>query len=208
MLLRKLGSLIAICLIFAMTMVGCGSSNTAESTAASKAVIEEIAVTLEGGSGRATITSPAKVTTTESGYELQIEWSSSNYDYMIYEGEKYLPTNTEGNSTFVLPVKSFDQPIAVIADTIAMSKPHEIEYQIVFGETKYAAGTSGNNQGSFDLKTMWIFPVIGAAFGIFLGRKISAGKRAELAAAKAKQQEMANKKRSSTYTKKRKSKKR
>ena len=56
-----------------------------------------------------------------------IEWSSPNYDYMIVDGVKYLPVNTEGNSVFEITVKSLDASIDVIADTVAMSKPHEIE---------------------------------------------------------------------------------
>ncbi|MFR9066776.1 MAG: hypothetical protein ACLVJH_07435 [Faecalibacterium prausnitzii] len=44
------------------------------------------------------------------------------------DGEKYLPTNTEGNSTFEIPVAALGTPLAVTADTVAMSKPHEIEY--------------------------------------------------------------------------------
>ena len=52
--------------------------------------------------------------------------------YMIVNGEKYLPVNTEGNSVFEIPVDSFDKPLDVIADTVAMSKPHEIEYTIHF----------------------------------------------------------------------------
>ena len=61
-----------------------------------------------------------------------IVWSSPNYDYMIVDGEKYLPTNTEGNSTFEIPVTALGTPLAVTADTVAMSKPHEIEYTLTF----------------------------------------------------------------------------
>ena len=43
-----------------------------------------------------------------------LEWSSPNYDYMVVDGEKYLPVNTEGNSVFQIPVEAFDQDIAVI----------------------------------------------------------------------------------------------
>ena len=49
---------------------------------------------------------------------------------MIVDGEKYLPTNTEGNSTFEIPVAALVTPLAVTADTVAMSKPHEIEYTL------------------------------------------------------------------------------
>ena len=62
----------------------------------------------------------------------QIIWSSSNYDYMLVDGEKYLPVNEEGNSVFEIPVSFFDREIEVIADTTVMSKPHEIEYTLTF----------------------------------------------------------------------------
>lgn len=91
-----------------------------------------IEVTLEGGSGKATITSPCKIRADENGSVAVIEWSSPNYDYMIVDGEKYLPVNTEGNSVFEIPVNDFSVPLDVIADTVAMSKPHEIEYTINF----------------------------------------------------------------------------
>ena len=51
---------------------------------------------------------------------------------MIVGGEKYLPVNTEGNSVFEIPVSAFDEPLTVIGDTVAMSKPHEVEYTITF----------------------------------------------------------------------------
>ena len=83
-------------------------------------------VTLEGGSGRATVTvADGKMTAT-------IVWSSSNYDYMLVDGEKYLPTNTEGNSTFEIPVAALGTPLDVVGDTVAMSTPHEIEYTLTF----------------------------------------------------------------------------
>lgn len=87
-------------------------------------------VTLTGGSGRAGIESPAKLSVGADGAVLEVIWSSSNYDYMIVGEEKFLPTNTEGNSTFEIPAAYFDRPIKVLADTTAMSEPHEIEYAI------------------------------------------------------------------------------
>ena len=89
-------------------------------------------VTLEGGSGRATVESPAALTVADGKMTATIVWSSPNYDYMIVDGEKYLPTNTEGNSTFEIPVAALGTPLAVTADTVAMSKPHEIEYTLTF----------------------------------------------------------------------------
>ena len=89
-------------------------------------------VTLEGGSGRATVESPAALTVKNGKMTATIVWSSPNYDYMIVDGEKYLPTNTSGNSTFEIPVAALDTPLAVTADTVAMSTPHEIEYTLTF----------------------------------------------------------------------------
>ena len=89
-------------------------------------------VTLEGGSGRATVESPAALTVADGKMTAVILWSSPNYDYMIVDGEKYLPTNTEGNSTFEIPVSALGTPLTVTADTVAMSTPHEIEYTLTF----------------------------------------------------------------------------
>ena len=89
-------------------------------------------VTLEGGSGRATVESPAALTVADGRMTATIVWSSPNYDYMLVDGEKYLPTNTEGNSTFEIPVAALDTALDVTADTVAMSTPHEIEYTLTF----------------------------------------------------------------------------
>ena len=89
-------------------------------------------VTLEGGSGRATVDSPAALTVADGKMTATIVWSSPNYDYMIVDGEKYLPTNTEGYSTFEIPVSALGTPLSVVADTVAMSTPHEIEYTLTF----------------------------------------------------------------------------
>ena len=89
-------------------------------------------VTLEGGSGRATVDSPAALTVADGKMTATIVWASPNYDYMIVDGEKYLPTNTEGNSTFEIPVSALGVPLSVVADTVAMSTPHEIEYTLTF----------------------------------------------------------------------------
>ena len=89
-------------------------------------------VVLEGGSGRATVDSPAALTVADGKMTASIVWSSPNYDYMIVDGEKYLPTNTEGTSSFVIPVAALGTPLSVTADTVAMSTPHEIEYTLTF----------------------------------------------------------------------------
>ena len=90
-------------------------------------------IKFEGGSGRASIQSPVTLTVGADGkMTATVEWSSPNYDYMIVDGEKLFPVNTDGNSVFEIPVSAFDTPITVIGDTVAMSKPHEIEYTLTF----------------------------------------------------------------------------
>ena len=89
-------------------------------------------VALAGGSGKASVTSPARLTVENGVCTAEIEWSSPNYDYMLVNGEKLLPANAEGNSVFQIPVSVFDRPMAVIADTVAMSEPHEISYTLTF----------------------------------------------------------------------------
>ncbi|HIZ23302.1 MAG TPA: hypothetical protein IAA21_10980 [Candidatus Blautia faecigallinarum] len=91
-----------------------------------------VEVTLEGGSGKATVESPAKLEIKDGKVQAELVWSSPNYDYMIVDGEKYTMTNTEGNSTFEVPVAGFDSKLDVKADTVAMSTPHEIDYTLFF----------------------------------------------------------------------------
>lgn len=92
-------------------------------------------VTFAGGTGKATVESPASVRIAEGKAMATIVWSSPNYDYMIVDGEKYELTNTDGNSVFEIPIAAFDTELQVIADTTAMSTPHEIEYTLIFDST-------------------------------------------------------------------------
>ena len=109
-------------------------SDTAQSeTSGTEASGTMANVTLEGGSGKASVQSPCAVTE-ENGQITQavIVWNSSNYDYMIVDGVKYTNENEGGNSTFTIPVSGYGTPMDVVADTTAMSKPHEIEYTLTF----------------------------------------------------------------------------
>ncbi len=101
--------------------------------------ISEIYISLEGGTGKARLDSPTSVSKTDNGYVVTLTWSSPNYDYMIVDGVKYLPVNEEGNSVFEIPFISIDGSVDVIADTVAMSEPHEIEYRITFSNEEIVA---------------------------------------------------------------------
>lgn len=89
-------------------------------------------VTLEGGSGRAVIQSPADVKVENGKAYGTIRWDSSNYDYMRIGEEKFFPLDGEENSVFQIPIEAFDRPLSVAADTVAMSTPHEIQYTLTF----------------------------------------------------------------------------
>ena len=91
-------------------------------------------VTLTGGTGKASVESPAKLTVEDDLVFATIVWSSPNYDYMKVGGRQYLPVNESGNSEFSIPVTCFDEEMAVIADTTAMSEPHEIVYTLNFSK--------------------------------------------------------------------------
>lgn len=102
-----------------------------------------IELTMEGGSGRASIQSPAQITVADGAATATLEWSSPNYDYMLVNGEKYLPVNTEGNSVFEVPVEALDAPLTMIGDTVAMSTPHEVEYTVTFHSETLESAESG-----------------------------------------------------------------
>ena len=102
-----------------------------------------IELTMEGGSGRASIQSPAQLAIADGAATATLEWSSPNYDYMLVNGEKYLPVNTEGNSVFEVPVEALDAPLTMIGDTVAMSTPHEVEYTVTFHSETLESAESG-----------------------------------------------------------------
>ena len=58
----------------------------------------EIEVQLTGGSGRASVTSPAILQVQDEKAVIEIEWSSPNYDYMTMDGEILLDSASIANA--------------------------------------------------------------------------------------------------------------
>lgn len=85
---------------------------------------------LDGGSGRASIESPAKVAVKDGKAQLTVTWSSDKYDKMVVEDVTYLPQIVDGHSVFSIDIKGFDNRMPVGAETTAMSEPHMIDYYI------------------------------------------------------------------------------
>lgn len=90
----------------------------------------QVEVTLAGGSGRASVASPATLTVQDGAVQLTVVWSSPNYDYMKVDGVRYDTTIEDGHSVCTIPVSCFDWAMPVVADTVAMSQPHEIDYTL------------------------------------------------------------------------------
>ena len=62
-----------------------------------------IQVDLEGGSGKASVSSPTLMLVKNGRMYAELQWSSSNYDYMIVDGEKFQNESEEGrNSVFTI----------------------------------------------------------------------------------------------------------
>lgn len=120
-----------------------------------------IEVTMTGGTGRASIVSPTELTVKDNEATARIEWSSPNYDYMIVDGEKILNTSQVGDpSVFLIPVDTFDEDMTVIADTTAMSVPHEIEYNLNFDTSTMVSKSDAHGVG--------ILPLAGGALGVVI----------------------------------------
>ncbi len=83
--------------------------------------------------------SPAQLRCANGQFYATIVWSSPNFDYMKVNGARYDLISAPGsNSTFEIPVAAFDTPLSVVADTIAMSEPHEVEYTLTFDSASLA----------------------------------------------------------------------
>lgn len=102
-----------------------------------------IEVALEGGSGRASVSTPTWLTVKDGKAYATLLWSSPHYDYMIVDGYRYDNETTDGgNSTFTIPITAMDAPMKVIADTTAMGDPVEIEYMLTFFSDTVGAKSS------------------------------------------------------------------
>lgn len=86
--------------------------------------------TLKGGSGRASFDGPLTLTVKDGKGTLTFTMSSDHYDYVKVDGRKFEPVNTGGNSTFTVPIEGVDYDFSFIGDTLAMSRPYEIDYSV------------------------------------------------------------------------------
>lgn len=126
--MKKAASVFLAAALLCAVLSACGRTELSDST-------YQIGVTLTGGSGRASVESPAKLVVEGDTMTATIVWSSSNYEYMLIDGVQYDPIQTEGNSTFEIPVV-LDTDMNVSALTIAMSEPHLVDYTLHFDSSE------------------------------------------------------------------------
>ena len=122
-----------------------------------------IEVSLAGGSGRASVTTPTWLLVQDGRAYARLLWSSPYYDYMILDGKKYLNETTDGgSSSFTIPVTAMDAPVQIIADTTAMGDPVEIDYTLTFYEDTVGSRSRVPQEGALRvLAGAAVFIVVG-----------------------------------------------
>lgn len=133
--------LLTLLLLF---VAGCGAPTGKGDQAAAQKSLDladgnyQVSVALSGGSGRASVTSPAQIRVKNGKAVATIVWSSSSYDYMIVNEVRYEPVTVKEHSVFEIPIDGLDTDMPVTADTVAMSAPHEIDYTLRFDSATLA----------------------------------------------------------------------
>lgn len=122
--MKRTIAILLSCLLICSLFTACGNKELTDG----KYTIE---VTLSGGSGRASVASPTTIAISGETITATIVWSSPYYEYMLVDGVQYDPIQTDGNSTFEIPI-ILDEDMAISASTIAMSEPHLVEYTLHF----------------------------------------------------------------------------
>ena len=134
-----------------------------------------IEVVLEGGSGRASVTTPTWLTIKDGKAYAKLLWSSPHYDYMLVNGYRYDNETTDGgNSVFEIPITVMDDPMSVIADTNAMGDPLEIEYALTFyQDTISSKGKIPQEAAKVVFLIAAVIIVVGGVINYFVKKKRS-----------------------------------
>ena len=132
-----------------------------------------IEVSLAGGSGRASVTTPTWMNVQEGRAYARLLWSSPYYDYMILEGRKYLNETTDGgSSSFTIPITAMDAPMEIIADTTAMGDPVEIDYTLTFYEDTIGSKSRVPQEGALRvLAGAVVFIIVGGIVNHFIKKR-------------------------------------
>ena len=156
-----------------------GRENSVQNTEAQALQIDipdgeySIEVSLAGGSGRASVTTPTWMNVQEGRAYARLLWSSPYYDYMILEGKKYLNETTDGGtSSFTIPITAMDAPMEIIADTTAMGDPVEIDYTLSFYEDTIGSKSRVPQEGALRvLAGAAVFIIVGGIVNHFIKKR-------------------------------------
>ena len=113
---NKTGIGLLCIMLLLVILTGCGASDTKE---ALKDGSYTVYVKLLGGTGKASVASPASVSVEDGQAYAQIVFSSKHYDYMLVDGVKYMDESVEDeeeNSTFTIPIDGLDCELDIVAD--------------------------------------------------------------------------------------------
>lgn len=132
-----------------------------------------IEVSLVGGSGRASVTTPTWMHVQDGKAYARLLWSSPHYDYMILAGKKYLNETADGgSSSFTIPITAVDEPVEIIADTTAMGDPVEIAYTLTFYEDTIGSKSRVPQEGALRvLAGAAVFIVAGGILNHFIKKR-------------------------------------
>ena len=132
-----------------------------------------IEVSLAGGSGRASVTSPTWMNVQEGRAYARLLWSSPYYDYMILDGRKYLNETADGgSSSFTIPITAMDAPMEIVADTTAMGDPVEIDYTLTFYEDTIGSKSRVPQEGALRvLAGAAVFIIVGGIVNHFIKKR-------------------------------------
>ena len=132
-----------------------------------------IEVTLMGGSGRASLTTPTWMYVQGGKGYARLLWSSPHYDYMILDGRTYYnETKDGGNSSLTIPITATDMPVDIIADTTAMGDPVEIAYTLTFYEETIGSRSRVPQEGALRvLAAAALFIVAGGIINHFVKKR-------------------------------------
>ena len=132
-----------------------------------------IEVSMAGGSGRATVSSPTLLIIREGKAYARLIWSSTYYDYMVVGGAMFPNLTTDGgNSVFEIPITALDEPMDVIGDTTAMGDALEIEYTLTFySDSIGSKGSIPQEAAKKVLLTAGIIIAAGGGLNYFVKKK-------------------------------------
>ena len=78
------------------------------------------------------------------------------------DGQKYLNESEEdANSRFTIPIADLTQDVPVIADTLAMGTPHEVQYVLTFDPASIASKSTLPQEGAKRVLIMAAVIIIG-----------------------------------------------